>query len=163
MPNCTSSLKKMPLYYFFLFNSIPLTNTNLVLPPPLPLLLSSCIKAALFQGASFRLRALQTGLYLSANTERTQYDYFWLRRRENIQRVQRVCTSQIPQHMGSSLAVRPLCCKSVIKFLCVLEIMKTILLSLSTSTPPFSCYLSSYSVFFFSSPLYSLWFYCRGH
>lgn len=36
-------------------------------------------------------------------------------------------------HRIQSLAVRPLCCTSVIKFLCVLEIMKTILLSLSPS------------------------------
>lgn len=43
---------------------------------------------------------------------------------------------QIPRRTRSSLAVRPLCCESVIKFLCVLQIMKAILLSLCTSTPP---------------------------
>lgn len=40
-----------------------------------------------------------------------------------------VCTLDASSHRIQSWAVRPLCCKSVIKFLCVLEIMKTVLSS----------------------------------
>lgn len=58
-----------------------------------------------------------------------------------------ICILRTPLLTGriGSLAIRPLCCTSVIKFLCVLEIMKTILFFFSPSLslslyPP---YLSS--------------------
>lgn len=53
-----------------------------------------------------------------------------------------LCVTDTSAHRIQFLAVRPLCCMSVIKFLCVLEIMKMILLSRSLSLS-LSCYLSS--------------------
>lgn len=62
-------------------------------------------------------------------------------------------------HRILSSAIRPLCCATVIKFLCVPEIMETILLfPLSRCAIfPLRCLPLP------PSPLYSLWFYCRGH
>ena len=62
-------------------------------------------------------------------------------------------------HRILSSAIRPLCCTSVIKFLCVPEIMETILLF-----PLSRCAIFPLRCLpLIPSPLYSLWFYCRGH